>query len=418
LRRQLREALPESVKGLPRAVALEIADDARWDDGWRYNPEAGRRSKATLSDLVRWTAAKNERVVRDALRNLALAGWEFRVPFGKGADGRLLYAVPGRAAEFRVPDFEAPLIETEETVVTVSSSSPETVATAEEAVTTARETVTTAYEAVTTVSEAVVTGPPSHVSKSHQDPPSSPAEVSDDEPAVEPDVTDGGGGGGSDLRSIAEHITASLDYCDQVPDKQQQAKVTTALLAALEKGWSMRGLARYLLLDGYRPDNPVAFYLSKLSPKKLPDMEPAESSAAPFRGGVRGPMPTAAEYEALTVDTALFGDRPAAPAETWAEASANARRRMAGVGARSGTDATVAGWDAVKRELAGHKPYSNPEDDSVYDEPWTVPAPSRPPWCGDPGCNETDRMRDGVGGDGLPHVYRCPLCHPDRARAA
>jgi hypothetical protein len=314
LRRQLREALPESVKGLPRAVALEIADDARWDDGWRYNPETGRRSKATLSDLVRWTAAKNERVVRDALRNLALAGWEFRVPFGKGADGRLLYAVPGRAAEFRVPDFEAPLIETEETVVTVSSSSPETVATAEEAVTTARETVTTAYEAVTTVSEAVVTGPPSHVSKSHQDPPSSPAEVCRVGAAVEPDVTDGGGGGGSDLRSIAEHITASLDYQGQVPDKQQQAKVTTALLAALEKGWSMRGLARYLLLDGYRPDNPVAFYLSKLSPKKLPDMEPAESSAAPFRGGVRGPMPTAAEYEALTVDTALFGDRPAAPA--------------------------------------------------------------------------------------------------------
>lgn len=40
------------------------------------------------------------------------------------------------------------------------------------------------------------------------------------------------------------------------------------------------------------------------------------------------------------------------------------------------------------------------------------------PRCGDLGCNETDRMRDGMGVDGLPNVYPCPECHPDRARAA
>ncbi|MFF2768835.1 MULTISPECIES: hypothetical protein [Streptomyces] len=34
LRRQLREALGPDIKGLQRAVALEIADDARYDDGW------------------------------------------------------------------------------------------------------------------------------------------------------------------------------------------------------------------------------------------------------------------------------------------------------------------------------------------------------------------------------------------------
>jgi hypothetical protein len=249
-------------------------------------------------------------------------------------------------------------------------------------------------------------------------PSSSPAEPVESEPTAEPDVTDGGGGGGSDLRSIAEHITASLDYQGQVPDKQQQEALVAALVAALAAGWTMQGLAVYLNLGSYQPDNPVGFYLAKLT-RKLPDTVPAPSPAA-ARGGVRGPVPTAAEYEALTVADVLGDGHPAGPPITWAEANANAQRRMAGVGARGGTDATVAGWDAVKRELAGreHRPYSNPVDDSVYDEPWTIPAPPRPPWCGDPGCNETDRMRDGVGADGLPHVYRCPECHPNRARAA
>jgi hypothetical protein len=208
-------------------------------------------------------------------------------------------------------------------------------------------------------------------------PSSSPAEPVESEPTAEPDVTDGGGGGGSDLRSIAEHITASLDYQDQVPDKQQQAKLTAAILAALEKGWSTRGLTRYLFLDGYRPDNPVAFYLSKLSPKKLPDMEPAEPSAALSRGGALGRVASAEEINATTVDS-LFG---------WAQEG-------------------------------GHRPYSNPVDQSVYDEPWTVPAPSQPPWCGELECCETDRMRDVEDDRGFKFAKPCEKCHPDRARAA
>lgn len=229
---------------------------------------------------------------------------------------------------------------------------------------------------------------------------SSPAEPAEPEPAVEPDVTDGGGGGVSDLRSIAEHITASLNYQDQVPDKQQLQALTAALVAVLEKGWTMEVLAPYLRLGTYRPGNPVAFYLAKLT-KNLPDTVPALPSAA--RGGIRGPMPTAEDYAGVTVDSALFGGGLAASARTW-----------------GGTDDRVAGWGAVARDLARreHQPYSNPQDDSVYDEPWTIPAPPKPPWCGDPECSETDRMRDGQDENGLPHVYRCPECHPDRARAA
>lgn len=96
LRRQIREVLGPNVTGLQRAVALEIADDARFDAD-------GRRSKVSLRDLARWTGAKDTAVVRNALKRLAEAGWEFRVAIGKGKDGRVLYAVPGHAMEFRVP---------------------------------------------------------------------------------------------------------------------------------------------------------------------------------------------------------------------------------------------------------------------------------------------------------------------------
>ena len=97
MRRALREALGPAITGLQRAVALEIADDA--------NDET-RESWATLEDLARWTGAKDAVVVRNALKRLAANGWEFRVPIGKGRDGRVLYAVPGTRVTFKVPDFE------------------------------------------------------------------------------------------------------------------------------------------------------------------------------------------------------------------------------------------------------------------------------------------------------------------------
>lgn len=113
LRRQLREVLGPSVTGLQRAVALEIADDAS---------DRTRLSAVPLDDLVRWTGAKDASVVRNALKRLAAAGWEFRVPIGKGKDGRVLYAVPGRRMTYRVPDFQG--------VAVAPPHAPEGVATA------------------------------------------------------------------------------------------------------------------------------------------------------------------------------------------------------------------------------------------------------------------------------------------------
>lgn len=96
LRRDLREALGPEITGLQRAVALEIADDAR---------DSTRRSFVTLEDLACWTGAKDTAVIRNALKRLAAAGWEFRVPIGQGKDGRVLYAVPGKRMTFLVPAF-------------------------------------------------------------------------------------------------------------------------------------------------------------------------------------------------------------------------------------------------------------------------------------------------------------------------
>jgi hypothetical protein len=220
----------------------------------------------------------------------------------------------------------------------------------------------------------------------------SSAEPDNIDPPPAPDVTEEGGGGGSDLRSTAEDIAPRLDYLGHVPDRRQLERVTAALLAALTAGWSVEGLAVYLNLGTYRPDNPVAFYLSKLSPAKLPPAGPLPGRQAP--GGHR-------PFE-CSPDSAYghgFGTaRDTADGGMWERAMARARAR-----------------DAAD---AGYQPYRNPVDQSVYDEPLLPPLPTRPPWCGDLDCNETDRMRDGEDDTGLPFVYRCPKCHPDATRAA
>lgn len=96
LRRDLRLALGPDIKGLQRAVALEIADDAN---------DNTRESLVTVEVLAQWTAAGSTDVIRTMLKRLSAAGWEFRVPIGKGKDGRLIFAVPGVRTTFRVPEF-------------------------------------------------------------------------------------------------------------------------------------------------------------------------------------------------------------------------------------------------------------------------------------------------------------------------
>lgn len=127
IRRQLREALGPKVKGLQRLVALEIADNV--DDVTRTMIK-GR--EFDLDDLARWTGAQDAKAVRDMLTRLAAAGWEFRVPIGRGSDGRPVYAVPGQPLTFRVPEFA--ISEGPTAVGPSGSKGPTTVVTATTAV--------------------------------------------------------------------------------------------------------------------------------------------------------------------------------------------------------------------------------------------------------------------------------------------
>lgn len=299
LRRQLREALPPSIKGLQRAIALEIADDARYDDDWNYDPENGRRSKVRLAELVRWTAAKDELSVREMLRRLSLAGWEFRLPIGKDKNGNLLYAVPGKAMTFRVPDFEGPT--TVGPCVEVEVEGPTTVGPSE------GEGPTVVGEGPTTVGPRANQGwamaqPPLGVGPTTVGPPSpsisssslntSPSSsLAEDSSAVTETVTtatEGGGGGDIDSsqdqdqnRQRAEVFVAGLDYRGKAPDKQQQQKLCALAADALAAGWSERGLDRYLdISDDPNVRNAASLYVYKLNPERLPDAGPAEAVAA------------------------------------------------------------------------------------------------------------------------------------------
>lgn len=350
LRRELREALGPEIKGLQRAVALEIADDARYDDEWRFDAARGRRSKVRLADLVRWTGAKDELSVREMLRRLAVAGWEFRLPIGMGRDGRPLYAVPGVAMQFRVPDFEAPT-----SVGPLASEGPTVVA----------EGPTTVGEGPTVVGEGPTTvGPPSPplLLASPQDSPSSsgPLPSAGDESAAER----GGGGDSSFEDQAAEALAASLDYRGAAPRAGQVATIRRRAAAALCAGWTEQELKEYLDLKG-DPNvrDAAALYGHRLQPDQLPDLHA-------FREAARRPL--------------------------------------------EGTDAIGSGWMQLAGRSGPHRPYQDSwgrldEEGRNGSRPqgW-----EKRKHCGDPECDEVTRRRDETSWDGLPAAAPCPKCHP------
>jgi len=231
---------------------------------------------------------------------------------------------------------------------------------------------------------------------------SSPADPEPTAPSVSAGVTDGGGG--SDLRSIAEHITAHLDYRGKPPDKRQRKTIRDRLVAALAAGWTVKGLAVYLDLGDAKVDSPAAVYAHRLRPDVIPDAEPMPAAAA--RGGVFGELPTAAEIEALTVAD-VFGtsQRDTADGGMWERAAARARQRMGGT-----------------PKLRGHQPFQCPPP-SAYThgfggEPAVPAGGADTPWCGEPDCDPVTRFRDADAGNGLKVSVRCPKCHPASIRDA
>lgn len=390
LRRQLREALGPDIKGLQRAVALELADDARWDDEWNYDAVKGRRSKARLSDLVRWTAAKDELSVREMLRRLSVAGWEFRLPIGKGKDGRLLYAVPGVAMQFRVPDFDVPAVEgfsnegvatagPEQGPTTVGPIDPTSVGPSDQGPTVVGEGPTTVGEGPTVVGEGpTVVGSPSLVSpcSSRKESPST-SSVAEVEPEVlEGEIVEEGGGGGGDSIGFiqrAEAFVAALDYRGKPPGQTRRAKLCTRVVAAFKAGWTEQTLADYLdVSNDPSVRNPAAVYDHRLKGDELP--EPPTPLVAAGRSQLPPPcaecFDTYREAAEKNLRLRVRDGKPCpdchpgseeyrsrhafedADDGMWGRAMARARARNAsGNWQGTGTDDRVAGWMALAADL-------------------------------------------------------------------
>lgn len=293
LRRQLREALGPDIKGLQRAVALEIADDARWNDNWKFDPEKGRRSRARLADLVRWTAAKDELSVREMLRRLSVAGWEFRLPIGKDKKGNPLYAVKGRALQFRVPDFQPPTtVGPKDGPTTVGGSEEQGPTTVEQPPTTVGQGPTVVGYGPTTVGQGPTTVGPLSPSSSpfspRESPSSSPAAESVSTASADEDETGGGGGDLSPKENdeddggpsgAAAAFVRALDYRGKPPGEKRRVTLTRLVRAALAAGWSEDGLRRYLdISDDPSVRNPAAVYAHRLAADELP--APPQSKAA------------------------------------------------------------------------------------------------------------------------------------------
>jgi hypothetical protein len=55
---------------------------------------------------------------------------------------------------------------------------------------------------------------------------------------------------------------------------------------------------------------------------------------------------------------------------------------------------------------------------STKPRPSSDPSAAKPPYCGDPDCDEITRFRQREDGNGLRSVYPCPQCHPSRKESA
>jgi hypothetical protein len=350
LRRQLRIALGPDITGLQRAVALEIADDARYDDEWRYEPVEGRRSKVRLAELVEWTGAKDVNVVRNAIKRLSAAGWEFRVPIGVDRRGQPIYAVPGKAMTFRVPDFEG---------VATALPSVEGVAMA-----TPRESPGSPYgEQGLPIGVAGATPPSLSSLGSPKTSPSSSAAPSTS--AGPGPVAEGGGGGVPSFEDqAAEALASSLDYRGRVPKPGQVATIRRLAAAALMAGWTEGELKERLDLGG-DPNvrDAAALYGHRLKPGELPDPES-------FRAASRRPL--------------------------------------------EGTDAVVDGWMQLAQGSGPQRPYTDPwrrvEEEAAAG--LAPEGAERREHCADAACDPVTRTRLQVDNQGELKPSPCPRCHP------
>ncbi|WP_149552923.1 hypothetical protein [Streptomyces marokkonensis] len=294
--------------------------------------------------------------------------------------------------------------------------------------------------------------------------------VAEDAPEASVESTEGGGGGGeipseeqdqNDTRAAA--LVAKLDYRGKTPDKQQQKQLRALVAAALTAGWTERGLTRYLdISDDLTVRSPAGLYLHRLNPDRLPDVADVEAVTTAEEREISPGLPpvcdscvranpaarTNVRWRTRVVDDVhqacpdchptrvAILQQDTADGGMWDRAMARAQARM---GARAdahtaddyasssvddlygprqslkGTDAKVAGWLALSRQLSAqekagrrHQPYS----DDHWHEPADPAAAARIPHCGAPSCDPFTRLKTEPDWTGEPHTSACDDCHP------
>lgn len=94
LYREIRDRAPADWTSGERLVALMIADDAN---------DESRLSWIKVPALTARTGL-SERGIRMALQKLGQRGYEFRIPYKEGSDGRMVFAARGHSLDYYVPE--------------------------------------------------------------------------------------------------------------------------------------------------------------------------------------------------------------------------------------------------------------------------------------------------------------------------
>ncbi|MEV0492365.1 hypothetical protein [Streptomyces atratus] len=279
-------------------------------------------------------------------------------------------------------------------------------------------------------------------------------------------IEEGGGGGGSDsfqeINKNGERVSPfldSLDFRGKVPSKKQRLKLVALVAAAFTAGWTEQTLGDYLDLGGAAVNSAAALYLHRLGEDELPDPPAIIAGGRPLPPPCAQCFETYREAAQTNLRLRMRDGQPCPdchPSVVGTKDSSNEGMWDRAMGL-TGTDATVAGWMALSKNLGrqeaehmptawlpkpsltdqrvhqsieagrrmqaahdartnpgGHKPYSGAGWDAINQQVANGTRPDgadRIPHCGDAECDEYSRtrMRDGFNG---PEMSLCARCHP------
>ncbi|MCX4573082.1 hypothetical protein OHB41_07765 [Streptomyces sp. NBC_01571] len=117
----------------------------------------------------------------------------------------------------------------------------------------------------------------------------------------------------------------------------------------------------------------------------------------------------------IAILAAQNGQQDGADGGMWDRAMDRAQQRMQTGQTLTGTDAKVAGWMAISRQLAAEE--KRPKlgrnyDNSVWRQPADPVKAAKIPHCGNPNCDPVTRLKTEPDWTGEEHTAICGKCHP------